>query len=76
MHDCYNCLLLGAGAHGLIVMGVLQIYIDDDDDDDDLFGEIHTETLLQKYHSTDHGRAKMVYVAQQFSRAHFLETAA
>jgi len=28
-----NCLLLGA--HVLIVMGALQIYIDDDDDDDD-----------------------------------------
>ena len=28
-----NCLLLGA--HVLIEMGALQIYIDDDDDDDD-----------------------------------------
>jgi len=28
-----NCLLLGAGVHVLIVMGTLQIYIDDDDDD-------------------------------------------
>jgi len=28
----HNCLLLGA--HVLIVMGVLQMYIDDDDDDD------------------------------------------
>ena len=28
-----NCLLLGA--HVLVVMGALQIYIDDDDDDDD-----------------------------------------
>jgi len=27
-----NCLLLGA--HVLIVMGALQMYIDDDDDDD------------------------------------------
>ena len=32
--DTANCLLLGA--HVLIVMGALQIYIDDDDDDSGL----------------------------------------